>query len=86
MDYLRALGGLVFIVGIAWLFSTNRKAVDWKLVFAGILMQIIFGLLIAKVAAVQSAFEYVSAKFITFLKERSFSMEIFQKTLQVILT
>jgi concentrative nucleoside transporter, CNT family len=67
MDYLRALGGLIFIVGIAYLFSTNRKAVDWKLVFAGILMQIVFGLLIAKVGFVQSAFEYVSAKFITFL-------------------
>lgn len=67
MDYLRALGGLVFIVGVAYLFSTNRKAVDWRLVAAGIALQVIFGLLIAKVGAVQSAFEYVSAKFIVFL-------------------
>jgi len=67
MDYLRALGGLIFIVGIGYLFSTNRKAIDWKLVLAGIGMQIVFGLLIAKVPAVQSAFEYVSAQFITFL-------------------
>jgi len=67
MDYLRALGGLIFIVGIAYLFSTNRKAVDWKLVLAGIGMQIVFGLLIAKVPAVQGAFEYVSAQFMTFL-------------------
>lgn len=67
MDYLRALGGLIFIVGIAYLFSTNRKAIDWKLVLAGIGMQIVFGLLIAKVSFVQSAFEYISAQFITFL-------------------
>lgn len=67
MDYLRALGGLVFIVGVAYLFSTNRKAIDWKLVLAGVVMQIIFGFLIAKVGFVQFAFEYVSAKFITFL-------------------
>jgi CNT family concentrative nucleoside transporter len=67
MDYLRALGGLVFIVGVAYLFSTNRKAVDWRLVAAGIALQVIFGLLIAKVGAVQSAFEYVSSKFIVFL-------------------
>jgi len=67
MDYLRALGGLVFIVGVAYLFSTNRKAVDWRLVAAGIGLQVVFGLLIAKVGVVQSAFEYVSAKFITFL-------------------
>jgi CNT family concentrative nucleoside transporter len=67
MNYLRALGGLIFIVGIAYLFSTNRKAVNWKMVFAGVLLQIIFALLIAKVHAVQYAFEYISAKFITFL-------------------
>jgi concentrative nucleoside transporter, CNT family len=67
MNYLRALGGLIFIVGIAYLFSNNRRAVDWRLVLAGIVMQIIFGLLIAKVGAIQNAFEYVSAKFITFL-------------------
>ncbi|AYB33287.1 NupC/NupG family nucleoside CNT transporter [Chryseolinea soli] len=67
MDYLRALGGLVFIVGVAYLFSTNRKAVDWRLVAAGIALQVVFGLLIAKVDAVQSGFEYVSEKFIVFL-------------------
>jgi concentrative nucleoside transporter, CNT family len=67
MDYLRALGGLIFIVGIGYLFSTNRKAIDWRLVIAGIGLQIIFGLLIAKVAVAQSIFEYISAKFITFL-------------------
>jgi CNT family concentrative nucleoside transporter len=67
MDYLRALGGLIFTVGIGYLFSTNRKAIDWRLVIAGIGLQIIFGLLIAKVAVAQSIFEYISAKFITFL-------------------
>lgn len=67
MNYLRALGGLIFIIGIAYVFSNNRKAIDWRLVLVGILMQIIFGLLIAKISAVQFAFEYVSAKFITFL-------------------
>lgn len=67
MDYIRALGGLVFIVGVAYLFSTNRKAVDWRLVAAGIGLQIVFGLLIAKIEAVQLAFEYVSAQFIVFL-------------------
>jgi CNT family concentrative nucleoside transporter len=67
MEYLRALFGLVVIIGIAYIFSNNRKAVDWRLVAAGVVMQIIFGLLIAKIPAVQHGFEYVSAKFITFL-------------------
>lgn len=67
MDYLRALGGLIFIVGIAYLCSNNRKAINWKLVFVGIALQIVFGLLIAKVEAVQFGFEYVSRQFIVFL-------------------
>lgn len=67
MDYLRALGGLLFIIGIAYLFSNNRKAINWRLVIVGVVMQIVFGVLIAKIPAVQSGFEYVSAKFITFL-------------------
>jgi CNT family concentrative nucleoside transporter len=67
MDYLRALGGLLFIIGIGYLFSTNRNAINWRLVCAGIVMQIMFGLLIAHVDAVQFFFEYISAKFITFL-------------------
>lgn len=67
MNYLRALGGLIFIIGLAFLFSNNRKAIDWQLVIIGVIMQIIFGLLIAKVAFIQIIFEYVSARFITFL-------------------
>ncbi|MBT1697719.1 NupC/NupG family nucleoside CNT transporter [Fulvivirgaceae bacterium PWU4] len=67
MDYLRALIGLLFIIGIGYLFSNNRKAIDWRLVIAGVILQIVFGLLIAKIPAVQLFFEYVSAKFITFL-------------------
>jgi CNT family concentrative nucleoside transporter len=66
-DYLRALGGLVFIVGIAYIFSADRKAVNWRLVGAGIALQIVFALVIAKVPFVQSGFEYVSAQFIRFL-------------------
>lgn len=67
MDYLRALGGLLFIVGVAYVFSTNRKAVNWRLVITGIGLQVIFALLIAYVPAVQFTFEYISAKFITLL-------------------
>jgi CNT family concentrative nucleoside transporter len=67
MDYLRGIVGLLFIVGIAYLFSGNRKAVDWRLVGAGILLQIIFGLIINKLPFAQQAFHYFSEKFVTFL-------------------
>jgi CNT family concentrative nucleoside transporter len=67
MDYVRGLGGLLFILGAAYLLSGNRRSIDWRLVATGIGLQILFGLLIAKVGFAQSAFEYVSAKFVKFL-------------------
>jgi concentrative nucleoside transporter, CNT family len=67
MDYLRGLGGLTFIIGVAYLLSGNRKAIDWRLVLIGILIQLTFGLIIGKVQFAQTAFIYISEKFVTFL-------------------
>ena len=67
MDYLRGVLGLTILVAIAYLFSGNRKRIDWKLVGTGILLQLIFGLLIAKVPVVQSIFEVLSSGFVRFL-------------------
>ncbi len=67
IDYIRALGGLLFIIGIAYLFSANRKAVDWRLVAIGVSIQIVFGLLIGKVELAQQAFVAMSEGFVKFL-------------------
>ncbi len=67
MDYLRGIIGLIFIVGVAFLLSVNRKKIDWRLVAIGLVIQIVIGLLIAKVGFVRSGFEFVSEKFVIFL-------------------
>jgi CNT family concentrative nucleoside transporter len=67
MDYLRAVLGLGFILGVAFLFSGNRKAVDWRLVLVGISIQIVFGLVIGKIEFAQHAFVWLSEKFVRFL-------------------
>jgi concentrative nucleoside transporter, CNT family len=67
MDYLRGLGGLIFIIGVAYLLSGNRRAVDWRLVIIGILIQLTFGLIIGKIQFAQTAFIYISEKFVIFL-------------------
>lgn len=36
------LFGLAVLIGIAWLFSSNKRLVDWKLVATGITLQILF--------------------------------------------
>ncbi len=67
MIYIRAIVGLAILVGIAYLFSGNKKKLDWRLVGIALLMQIIIALLISKVPFVEGAFSWVSQQFVTFL-------------------
>ncbi|MFC5623777.1 NupC/NupG family nucleoside CNT transporter [Algoriphagus winogradskyi] len=67
MDYLRGVFGLAVIVLVAFIFSSNRKKIDWRLVGIGILLQLVFGFLITQVPVVESAFAMVSRGFVKFL-------------------
>ena len=70
MDFisiLRGVLGLAVLIGIAWLFSSNRKAIKWKVVGFGIMTQIILALAILKVNFIQKAFEFVGKGFVKIL-------------------
>ncbi|MGK7389444.1 MAG: NupC/NupG family nucleoside CNT transporter [Candidatus Cyclobacteriaceae bacterium M2_1C_046] len=67
MDLLRGAFGLAALIFIAWLFSSKRKAIDWRLVAVGITLQIVFGFLITQVEFVTEAFNWISEKFVIFL-------------------
>jgi CNT family concentrative nucleoside transporter len=67
MDYLRGVIGLGVLVLFAFIFSSNKKKVDWRLVGIGISLQLIFGFLITKVSLVKSAFALLSEGFVKFL-------------------
>ena len=67
MNIFRGAIGLCFIVSIAYAFSADRKNIDWRLVASGIFIQLVIGLLIAKVAIIGSFFGFISDKFIHFL-------------------
>jgi CNT family concentrative nucleoside transporter len=64
VSILRGLLGLATLLAIAWVFSSNRKAIAWDLVFKGLLIQIIFAICILKVPFVESMFEAVSSVFV----------------------
>jgi concentrative nucleoside transporter, CNT family len=67
MDYVRGLLGLLFLIGVAFLLSGNRRKINWRLVAIGIALQIVIGLAIAKVGFVRYVFEFASEKFVLFL-------------------
>ena len=60
------LGMLVLLV-IAFLLSSNRKAINWRTVGFGLLAQLILAIGVLKVPFVQSAFEWVGSLFIAVL-------------------
>jgi concentrative nucleoside transporter, CNT family len=63
-NILRGLLGLVSMVAIAYAFSNNRRAINWKLVGAGLVMQLVFGVGVLKVAFIRSGFEWISRAFV----------------------
>lgn len=67
MDYLRGVLGLAVLVFVAFIFSSSRKKVDWRLVGIGISLQLIFGFLITKVPIVKAGFAFLSEGFVKFL-------------------
>lgn len=48
MDLLRGIIGMTFIIGLALLFSKNRKAVNWKLVGIGLGIQLTLAIFILR--------------------------------------
>ena len=64
MEVVRGVVGILLIVLIAYLFSSDRKRIDWKLVVGGLFLQIIFALAILYVPFVGLFFQYLGKAFI----------------------
>ena len=62
------LFGLAVLIGIVWLFSNNRRAVDWKLVATGITLQIAFAALVLLVPGGREVFDWLGHGFVKILK------------------
>ena len=67
MEFARAVIGLLVLIAFAYLFSADRRKIDWRLVLTGVTLQIVFGLLITQVEFVKLGFNWVSAQFVTLL-------------------
>ena len=63
MDIIRGLIGVASLLAIAFLFSSNKRAVQWKMVGIGVGVQIILALCILHVGFVRMFFEFVGKVF-----------------------
>lgn len=68
MDAMMRIGfglfGLAVLLGIAWLFSNNKRAVDWRLVGTGVALQIVFAAFVLMTPWGSKIFEGLGAVFV----------------------
>src|SRR6185437_12431501 len=55
-DFMHALVGMAGLVALAWLASEARRAVPWRAVAAGIVLELVLAVIFLKVSAVKRAF------------------------------
>jgi len=63
----RGLLGMVSLIVIAFLFSSNKKAIDWRTVGVGLGAQLLIAVGVLKVPFVQRIFEWVGSLFVSVL-------------------
>jgi CNT family concentrative nucleoside transporter len=67
MDILRGFTGMIFLIAVAYVLSSHRNRIDWKLVLSGILIQFVFAVGVLKIDVIKKVFEFISRFFVIVL-------------------
>jgi CNT family concentrative nucleoside transporter len=63
----RGILGMIALIFIAFLFSSNRKAINWKTIGIGLTFQLLIAIGVLKVGFVKTVFEWVGGLFVSVL-------------------
>ena len=66
-SFYRGFLGIIILIFITFLFSKNKKAVNWKTVFIGLSLQLILAVAVLKVSFVKNIFETAGKVFVKIL-------------------
>jgi len=66
--FWRGVLGMVSLLLIAFIFSANRKAINWKTVGLGLLIQMVIAIGVLKIPFIQSIFDAIGKVFISVLE------------------
>jgi concentrative nucleoside transporter, CNT family len=64
----RGVLGMISLILVAFLFSSNRKAINWKIVGIGLAFQLIIAVGVLKVEFIKTLFEFVGGLFVQVLE------------------
>lgn len=63
----RGLFGMACLLGFAWLLSENRRAINWRVVGTGVLLQFVFAALVLYFGPARAVVEWVGGRFVDLL-------------------
>ena len=64
INILRGAFGMFFLMFVCWLLSTNRKAINWRLVIIALIAMICFYLGVTRVGFINGFFDFLSRAFV----------------------
>ena len=64
MESYKGILGVIFLIGICYLLSKDRKSINWRLVSIGIGLQLVFAVLVLRVPIVKKVFEVIASVFV----------------------
>lgn len=62
MNYVWGIGGMLAVLSIAFLFSNNKKALNYRTILGGLLIHITFALIVLKWSTGRTALEWIRQK------------------------
>jgi CNT family concentrative nucleoside transporter len=65
INILFGIGGISSLIGLAYLFSNNKKRINWQLVVIGIFMQLFFAVCVLVLPGGQQVFNAIGKFFVT---------------------
>ena len=68
LNIARGLLGIAILIGICYLVSSSRKAINWRLVVIAVVLQVVMAVLLIKVPAITWIFEKIVAFFLLVIK------------------
>ena len=63
----RGVLGMITLIFVAFLFSSNRKAINWKIVGVGLAFQLLIAIGVLKVEFIKTLFEFIGGLFVSVL-------------------
>ena len=66
-NFGRGILGMVILIGIGYLLSRDRKAINWRTVGIGLLLQVVLGIMILRVPLMKNVFDAIASFFVVVL-------------------